>query len=225
MKTILFTAYDEKYKPLADLTVPLMGAYAKRHGMDFMFNPGPLLQTQDGIYWTKFVAALDYLQEDSGYLKVYDRFIWLDSDIMITNPDWRIPDDWKSGLHIGKDWGNDVKNDWDVSACGFVAHKDCIPFLEELMSMEPESRGNPFPEQTPLRELIKACLVCNKAKIFEHPAAEIHIHPRNVFNCVPEAVAPGEVPEPWKPGDWCCHLTMFRLSRRIELFHEIKKQI
>lgn len=49
------------------------------------------------------------------------------------------------------------------------------------------------------------------------------IHPRRFLNAVPKEVDP-TVQEPWQPGDFAAHLTNIPLEKRIELFHEIKKQ-
>jgi len=87
--------------------------------------------------------------------------------------------------------------------------------FEEVLAMEPDWRDKPFQEQGPWQEWVK-----NKPE-----GLFINIWPRRMFNAVPDAVCPGQVPEPWQPGDWCAHLTMVGIQRRIEIFHEIKKLI
>lgn len=216
MTTCLFTGYNDAYAPLAELTCPLMVAYASRHGYDFdcyknWSLPAYLLpmDVPNRIYWTGVVGALRKL-------KNYERVIYLDADQMITNPDFEIgPPEF--GFHISRDWGADAEAPWEFSACGFIAHRDCIELLEAVLQAEPEWRNKPFPEQAPLR---------NNAMIRMKNAIQptIHVHPRRYFNAVPDAVCPGEVPEPWAKGDFAAHLTMLPLDKRIELFHEIKKQ-
>ena len=221
MNTILFTAYDEKYKPLAQLTVPLMSEYAKRHDLDFD-RGGSALNTQDGIYWTKFVRGLELL-------KHYERIIWLDADQMITNPDYEfaIP---QHGFHVSMDWGYDAVQPWEFSVCGFIAHKSSIPLLEEVLTLEPESRGKPFPEQAPCREVVRKRIdgiestLRDVAPGEERWNANINIHRARFLNAVPNEVCPGKVVDPWKPGDFSAHLTMLPVEKRIELFHKIKKQ-
>lgn len=221
MKSILFTAWNEKYDPLATLTVPLMGTYATHHALDFDEITEPMMPGPDGIYWTKFVAALKYLREG------YGRVIWLDVDQMITNQDiiFDLP---KFGFHVSSDWGFDVKEPSHFSVCGFVAHRDSIYLFEEALALEPESRGKPFPEQEPMRQIVRART--KDLQMYELKPQEqtwnagINIHQPRFLNAVPNEVCPGKVVDPWKPGDFAAHLTMLDVPKRIELFHEIKKQ-
>ena len=206
MKTILFTGYDGGYQQLADLTVPLMKGYAAIHDIAYhIWNYPP---RDLNIYWTGVARGL-YL------LKDYERVIYLDVDQMITNPERPPTVSPAYGFWASKDWGTDAVEPWQFSACGWVAHQDCIPMFEEVLAMEPDWRDKPFQEQGPWQEWVK-----NKPE-----GAFINIWPRRMFNAVPDLVCPGQVPEPWQPGDWCAHLTMVGIQRRIEIFHEIKKLI
>lgn len=205
MKTILFTAFDEKYKPLAELTIPLMWDYAVLNGWHFHYVAEPMIKTQDGIYWTKFLAALEHL-------KTHERYIWLDIDQMITNPKASL-NVAPIGFHVSRDWGFDAKDWWCFSVCGFIAHQDCIPLFEEVLKLEPKSRGKPFPEQQPMRDLIKK----------KRDQAWM-LHPPRFLNAVPNEVCSGKVVDPWRLGDFAAHLTMLPVRERIELFHQVKQQ-
>lgn len=209
MTTLVFTAYDDKYAPLAKLTVPRMERWAAWHDADFDVMEKAARPTQDGIYWTKFVSALEYLRGHN-----YDRIIWLDADQMITNPDFKFVLPFH-GFHVSKDWGFDATEPWHFSVCGFVAHQDCIPLFEEVLTMEPEARGKPFPEQEPMRQVIRKKIEGGEAFL---------VHGPRFLNAVPNEVCPGKVVHPWQPGDFAAHLTMLPIEKRIELFHEIKKQ-
>lgn len=205
MRTILFTGADKAYEPLSQLTVPLMQQYADRHGYTFRFHSEPLIDAPNGIYWTGVCGALKALKEG------YSRAIYLDCDQQITNMDFELPG-WWGGFHVSRDWGEDAVSPLQFSACGFAAHPDCIDFLQGVLDMEPEWRDKPFPEQAPLRE------AGSKFKW-------INLHPRKLFNCVPDQVCPGKVPEPWAKGDFAAHLTMLPIDERVKLFHEIQKQL
>jgi len=37
-------------------------------------------------------------------------------------------------------------------------------------------------------------------------------------------VSPGNVPDPWRPGDFAAHLTMASVPERVAMFHKIKAQ-
>lgn len=202
MKTRLFTGFNEVYKPLADITVPRMAEYAQRHSMDFKCYTEPLIDVPNGIYWTGVCGALKAFEDG------YDRAIYLDADQLVTNYDF-IQLVWRGGFHASKDWGEDAVEYWHFSMCGWVAHLDSATLLLKAVSMEPEWRDKPFPEQGPMQDIAK-----NFPDI-------VTVHPRWVFNSVPDAVCPGKVPEPWKPGAWCAHITMAPLERRIEIAKEI----
>lgn len=212
MKTCLYTGYDEAYEDLARLTVPRMRRYAERHGLHFeVFNftekpmPPPL-----NVYWTGVYRGLDMLA-----MERFDRAIYLDVDQMVTNEDFDIQQtliNFQHGFHAPRDWGNDAQTD-DLSACCLVLHHDSICVLDRMLGLEPEFRDKPFPEQAPMRQIYRNN--CSEE------VAPMYVWNRKPFNCVPEKVSPGNVPEPWQPGDWCAHLTMLDLTDRIKLFHEI----
>jgi hypothetical protein len=190
-------------------------SYCQRHGYDFKMLKEPHLHVPDGIYWLSVTGSLESLTEG------YDAVVSLDVDQLVTNMEFKLPA-WGHGFHISKDWGVDAVEPWQFSACGFAAHRDCIPFLNEVISLEPEFRGKPFPEQAPMQHVFRSKtdglkMVNNVEKL----TGMFNIHPRKVFNCVPDQVCPGAVPEPWAPGDWCAHLTMVDLPRRIQIAKEI----
>lgn len=212
MRTILYTCFNDAYAPLAAITVPRLAEYAERHGMDFTCFRGPFVD--DDVYWCKFDKAPELLGE-------YERIIWMDVDQLVTNftvtpalPGF--------GFHVSKDWGEDAVGPFDVSACGIVMHLDCRQLLDGILHLKQDSKGKPFPEQSPMRAVIKQV----GDGVPMRPNAEgctgmINIHQRNPFNSVPEQVCPGKVPDPWIPGDWCAHITMVPVERRVEIAKEI----
>lgn len=211
MKTILFTGWDEPYDELSRLTTGKMFAYARRHSMGFHTYENP----PEGlnIYWTGVARGLRLLNEGC------DRVMYLDVDQLITNPAVSFDDIPMSGFHCSKDWGADAVEPWHISACGFIAHQDSIPLFRQVLEAEFEYRGKPFQEQAPLREQIKSILIGTELlrKEGEEACVKIGLHPRRTFNAVPDEVCPGQVPEPWQPGDFAAHLTMAPMERRIEL--------
>lgn len=219
MKTLLYTGCDAAYTPLASITVPRMAEYAERHGMDFTCYTEPLIDVPNGIYWTGVCGALRAFEEG------YERVIYLDVDQLVTNFNFErglAP----HGFHASKDWGEDAIEPWHFSMCGFVAYQDFAPKFAGVLASEPEYRDKPFPEQLPMQDYLETMLDCQPiikgTKVMD---GAFNIHPRRVFNCVPDQVCPGKVPEPWQRGDWCAHLTMLPIENRVKLAKEILSQL
>jgi hypothetical protein len=219
MKTLLYTGHDNAYSKLAAITVPRMAEYAECHGMDFTCHTEPLINVPNGIYWTGVCGALKAFEEG------YERAIYLDVDQFVTNMEFKIQD-WQFGFHASKDWGEDAIDPWHFSMCGFVVYSGADGILRMVLDKEPEYRDKPFPEQLPMQDVVK--MVTDGQPRYHRidgDNALIQIHPRKVFNCVPDQVCPGKVPEPWAKGDWCAHLTMLPLDGRVSLARQILNEI
>lgn len=210
MKTILYTGYDAAYAPLAAITVPRMEQYAAKHGLDFKAYTEPLLDVPNGIYWTGVCGALKAFEDG------YERVMYLDVDQLITSFE-AVPDVATYGFHASRDWGEDAIEPWQFSACGFIAHKDCQKLFNKALSLEPEWRDKPFPEQGPLQWIYQQPIGMTECGMT--------VHPRKVFNCVPELIAPGNVPQKWEAGDFAAHLTMLDINHRIEIANWILDEI
>lgn len=205
MKTLLLTGYDDKMAPVGTLTSPLMESYAKRFACDF--RCWTELSGKHPGYWEKVPQVLDAFDEG------YERVLWLDADQLITNPThWPVM--WNTGFHASMDWGKDATDDSHFSMCGFVVCRDAAHLFEFLEENKADWVDKPFPEQAPMRWL------------YEHRYGGFRMttHPRRVFNAVPIQVHETVV-EPWKPGDWCAHITMVPVERRVEIFHELQQTI
>lgn len=221
MKRVLFTGYNRQYEPLAMITVPRMSEYCTRHDYEFCCHtePPPGLN----IYWTGIARGLELLRQG------YDRIMYLDVDQLITNRDKAPIIGAEYGFYASRDWGEDATEPWHFSACGWIAHQDCIPMFAAVLAMEPAWRDDPFQEQGPWRAWVRERLEGqptvpnlgepNKPKI---EAGFINIQPRRAFNAVPDEVCPGKVPEPWSPGDFAAHLTMLPMDERIKLANDFK---
>lgn len=220
MKTILITGHDAAYKPLADITVPRMAEYAERHGYDFTCHTKPLLDVPNGIYWTGVCGALGAFKEG------YEKVIYLDCDQLVTNYDFELPK-MQFGFHASQDWGEDAIDPWQFSMCGITVNANVSYVLEQILRLEPDWRNKPFPEQGPMQHLIKRIIEsapCVMDKIINGDGM-INIHPRKMFNAVPDQVCPGKVPEPWQRGDFAAHITMVGLDRRIEIAKALLSQL
>ncbi len=213
MRTLLYTGHDATYKPLADITVPRMAEYAERRGMDFTCYSEPLIDVPHGIYWTGVCGALKAFREG------YDSVMYLDVDQLITNYNSVWPP-MAGAVHISRDWGNDAESLEQFSACGFISYygPESLLYFNSVLNLEPEFRDKPFPEQAPMQHVHEKFMREAKQRL-------VTVWPRRVFNCVPDEVSPGNVPEPWAPGDFAAHITMVDLNRRIEIAKEILSKL
>jgi hypothetical protein len=199
MKTILFTGHDAAYAPLAAITVPRMAEYADRHGFDFAcldFSgklPAP---------WYKVPHTLRLLDK-------YDTVIWLDSDQLLTNFDVVPPSG--NGLNLSLDWGVDATEPGHFNTGAYVAGQDARSIFKWVLDRESEYACGDFWEQAGFRKWY----MDNKDM-----RDIVTVHGRRVFNSVP-ALVHESAPEPWCIGDWCAHVTMVDLPRRIQIAKEI----
>jgi hypothetical protein len=199
-KTLLLTGFDNNFKPIGNLTSPLLLSYASQHDIDFLClrdYPKDIPAS-----WYKVTGVL------TGFAAGYDRVLWMDADILITNPTIMPP--WTNGFHASCDWS---PNDLLFNMGCFLACRDTRYLFEELIKHRSKYPGQPW-EQACMRNLYRR----NK-----ETREIIHIHPRRMFNAVPIEVH-GEVVDPWQPGDWVCHLTNLPIEQRIALFHKIRQR-
>lgn len=210
MNTLLLTAYNATMAPIGDLTSPLMLAYANRHGFDF--KCARIFQPDCEPYWQKIWEIMRAFSRSNPVRKPYDRIIWVDADMVVTNMDFVPP--WHTGFQASLDWGSDAVDESMFSMCAFVVGADMEPLIAAIANDYEAFKDCPFPEQTAAR----AQYVSDRE--FKY---RMRTHHRRIFNSVPREISE-EAPDPWQPGDWLCHLTHVGVSRRAELFHEIIKQ-
>lgn len=205
--TLLLTAFDKVMEPIGRLTAPLMLDYANRHGFDFHCTRN--LDTESAPYWQK-------IWDIAHFLKCHpcERIIWLDADQVITNPKWIPP--WQRGFHASMDWGTDATESEHFSACGMVICADMLPLIQRVILSYEKFKDADFPEQSALRHV--------KNNAADWLTTWIKTHPRRTFNAVPIELCP-TAPDPWQPGDFCCHLTHVPVEQRVEMFHEIQKRL
>lgn len=210
MKTLVLTAFDSAMAPIGLLTSPLMLEYANRHGYDFLCARNFEVGCQS--YWQKIWEIRNLTTLSNPIRKNYDRILYLDSDQVITNPEWTPP--WESGFHASLDWGTDAADDNHFSACGFVVCRDAFGIMSSVAERHYLFREREFPEQMALRS-IRANMPRERQMM--------HVHDRRVFNAVPKEICE-DAPDPWQKGDFCAHLTHVTVEERVRIFHLIQEQ-
>ena len=197
MTTLLLTGYNDHFAPLGDLTAPVMLSYAGKCGYDFKCfrHPGSAIEAT----WHKIQATLDGLAH-------YDRVLWIDADILITND--TIRHEYDSGLHFSLDWGRDATERRHFSAGCYLICRNAASMFSEVVAVQEEMMCKGEWEQEPLR-----------ANYFRHKKL-VTIHNRRVFGSVPSGVHESVV-DPWQPGDWAAHFTMVPLEERVRMCKEM----
>lgn len=87
MKIALLTAFNEKYAPIADVTLPLMKAYVDRHGYGMEVSKYHEDPARIRSYGDRGKIEL-YL----AHYREHDMLMWLDIDVLILNHDIEIED-------------------------------------------------------------------------------------------------------------------------------------
>lgn len=200
--TVVLTAYDEAYKPLGELTAPLMKEYAIAN--DYIFAASTTRNPSSPPLWWKLEQVYEWLA--LGY-----RVIWLDADQVVMNTGFKLEPE-IAGLHISQDWGPDSMCISCFSAGAYMAHPEAFPIFAWCLDHEEEFRNSTFGDQDALRACYKR--EPNLYSLFR-------IYPRRFFNAVHPLISP-DIVDPYQEGDWLCHLTMVPLERRIELFHLLR---
>lgn len=197
MTTLLLTGYNDQFAPLGDLTAPRMLAYAGKHGYDFKCfrHPGSGIASS----WHKVQATLDGLLH-------YERVLWVDADMLITNDEITHDYDW--GFHASMDWGKDATHPQHFSTGAYVICGEAANIFEDVVALKDELLEQGIWEQQPIRDT------------FHWASSGMKIHDRREFNAVHPAIHP-DIVDPWQPGDWACHFTMVPLEVRVRLCKEM----
>ena len=92
MRIAITSAWNRAYQPIADITVPVMVEYAKKHG--YSFRGWPDRYHTDEARDPSFLTFGDRakLQIYKDLYNDFDVIVWLDVDTLVTNPEKRIED-------------------------------------------------------------------------------------------------------------------------------------
>lgn len=139
-------------------------------------------------------------------LRHYERVLWLDADVVVTDPEIRLDDFNALRIHFSRDWGEDAIDDSHFSSGAYLVHDTQACVVAEALAQD-QFRDSAFGDQDAFRFVYKNPPL---------PLSLFHIHPRRKFNAVHPEIGPSVI-EPWQPGDFLCHLTMVPIKKRIEL--------
>lgn len=197
MKIGVFTNYDEVFKPVADITVPRMESYCKKHGYTFCADTQKL--TPFRVVWEKFRVLKEVVPH-------YDWSLYLDTDVLITNPEIKLE------KHLDDSSEVIVAMDMNGLNCGAMFFKrtpGVIKLIEDTL------RKATYPEITSeqhgfIETLADAAL---SVKYRLAPQRHFNSYPYELYNL------PATTIGNWEPGDFAMHLPGMTVAQRVEIFN------
>lgn len=200
MQFLVLTGYDQAMADVGRLTSAAMHAYALRHGYAFEC----VTDYESGTHpsWQKLKLIRERLSS-------YAAILWLDADVVITNPMFRWPQigaGEADGVWVSKDWGDST--DPHYFSAGVMIWRNG-PRAQALLdtAMEKMQWANrPLWDQSALREVYREDEILRLC---------IRTLNRRVLNAVP-SVLHTDAQEPWQPHDFVCHLTGVKNETRLE---------
>lgn len=202
MNILILTGYDDAMASVGDLVAPQHAWYASLHGLPHecvrYYEPG----THPS--WQKIRLITERLPH-------YDAILWLDADVVVTNPQIH-PEDFlpHCGLIVSTDWTHPAPED-EIKhfSLGNFLITNCPESFEllRLASLRTEWANRPLWEQQAIQEEYRA-----------NPTVRpwVKVLPRRRLNAV-YATESTTGPEPWEPGDFLCHFTYLPNEERARL--------
>jgi len=189
------TSFDSPYKPVADLTIPIMQEYCDRHDYEFQVRQNPVYP--HGLYW----GRVDDLMNYQG---LAEWTVHLDADVLITNltiPLTEILTGIEQPIATGQD--HNGIND------GFLA-----------VRTKDRHILNKFWE-TSKADCLQTSLVQSSAPYEVHCLPQRRVNSYAVNEYPNEQNPEGQ----WQKGDFILHMPGRTNQRRIELIHQHLSQI
>jgi hypothetical protein len=200
--------WDSDFQKVADITVPVIEAYAARHGycsetpqMDSdpakMYHRNTCLPMLRNIQWHR-VKVIGSLLED------FPIVCHIDADVLITNPEIRLEDlmpagDWD--IAMSRETGGALND----GTCLFRNTAATRAFLQLAWDSE-------APDATSMNGVIQ--------KMFDDGTLSQHINlaeiPKRKFN---------SYWDDWRPGDFALHLPGMSNERRVMIFTKVQKEL
>jgi hypothetical protein len=203
MKICILILYTRSWKPIADIVLPNLWEYCKKHGYDWD------IMRFDDPYPSDF--GFNKLIHSKRLLSTYD-FVWsLDLDTLITNHDKKVEDfiDNKHDFFITKDVNG-------INAGSFIVRKSeySLFLLEWLLALKGEEGMHC--EQDAINFYYKV-YENKKIKILPHPSINSYM-----YELYPEHNITEEKDGQWKEGSFVLHLPGIGMKTREHILKETK---
>lgn len=194
------TVYNTPFKPVADITVPIMQEYCERHGYGFHHrlcdNP------KRDIIWERLEVVKEAAGPDGG-----EHVVWMDADVLITNHVqaselWMCDD--TPGFVLLKTEGGAYRLNDGVFSWPLFFYNDV---LEQLREMEPKPESKLYCPQDFYERLFMNG--CEDGKPMQHQYVQSILNEEYGITNAPH--------QQWQPGHFALHLPGMTNERRVEL--------
>lgn len=170
MITIL-TAYDNNFKDIAELNIPIIKQYCKLH--NYIFAHKSIINFDKHPAWFKPIAICDELKNNSNYI------LWLDIDTLILKQDFILEDICKSDkqIYISKDI-NGIN-----SGVMLIKNSEYMrKFFEEVSNLYSSFKDHIWWEQAAIIHLIKNNYIDIENNIEYIPQKIFNAYDKNLVN-------------------------------------------
>lgn len=199
MKICVVTMFSPAYRPIADITLPVLKSYCEKHNYQW-----EIICVPD---WDYSYRKHEYLKEKMKW--DIDVFFYIDIDALITNPEIKIE--------------NFIDDEHDLFVCEDVNEVNGGVFI--LKNTEWAKEFNEFvlaqkAIQVNEQNVYVLCKDDPKIKLLKHPS--INSYPYEYY---PEYKNITHEQGNWERNDFICHVPGKSLSERIEILNKIKDAV
>lgn len=189
MNPIILTGHTRHVKPIAEFCLPSKRSWAHRHGCELV------VLTDDDFPKQYGHPSFQKLRWIRSYLDCDGPVIWLDADVLITNPailpSYQLPlsPDWMAASRDYNDGGRPAHKAWSAGNTAWLQTDEALAWLDQAMKDEGARWGGLWDQ-----DALQNC----------QPEAGVCIRPPRIMNAVlPEFGLEAS----WKPGDLLIHFT------------------
>lgn len=196
--------FNESFRPVADLTIPLMEEYCARHGYELIVNN--VEQPRRSIVWDRYLIIQERLKE-------FDWIVHFDADLLITNMHITLEDIISNAGHahviVSKAWTEQLQQRFNDGVIFWRNAPRAFVTLKAMLD-EPEDDfvrcGQDALERLWLKGYIPdPCFIRQ---------AEVNAFDYRRYNMSEKT--PGQ----WVPGLFCLHMPGMNLADRVALIQE-----
>lgn len=203
MKIGIFTQFNEPFRQVANLTIPVIQEYADHHG--YTVNIGENLPIRRSIVWDRYKILRENLDQ-------YDWVVHMDADVLITNLNIRLEEFCHDASNVVISMATTESGDRRMNDGVALFKKDWYThfILDECFHAEQAGSIQCGQDKLEMLWLTRA------------DNSTYHIERQKAINSFlyTEYGMPEATVGHWTEGDWCLHTPGRTNERRVEIFTE-----